>query len=58
MVVAASLAIGSAAGFITVLSFYETVFLLFYFGGVIPIAPFSMRPTPPFFGVPEVLSSR
>jgi hypothetical protein len=50
-----SLALAFAAGFLAVLTFYQAVFLLLHFGGVIPIPPFSMRPMPPF-GVPEVLS--
>ena len=50
-----TLAIAFAAGFLAVSTFYEGVFLLLYITGVIPIAPFGMKPVPPF-GVPEVVS--
>jgi hypothetical protein len=51
-----TLAIALVAGVLAVPVFHQILFLVFYLVGVIPVAPFSMKPTAPF-GVPEVISS-
>ncbi|WP_336366523.1 hypothetical protein [Marinobacter sp. C2H3] len=43
------------AGFLATLVFHQGLFYVFYLAGVVPAAPFSMAPVPPF-GVPQVLS--
>jgi hypothetical protein len=52
---AATLVMAFIAGFIAVPVFHQILFLIFYLGGILPIAPFSMAPTQPF-GVPVVVS--
>lgn len=43
------------AGFLATLIFHQGLFMLFYLGGVVPVAPFNLTPVPPF-GVPAVFS--
>ncbi|MBW0146283.1 hypothetical protein [Marinobacter arenosus] len=43
------------AGFLATLVFHQGLFMLFYLGGVVPMAPFNLTPVPPL-GVPSVLS--
>jgi hypothetical protein len=50
------LATAFMAGVLAVPIFHQALFLLFYWIGVIPVAPFSLEPTVPF-SVPEVISS-
>ncbi len=54
--VSPSLVTAFIAGALAVPIFHQLLFLLFYLLGVIPVAPFSLKPTVPF-GVPEVISS-
>lgn len=49
------LALGFAAGFISVLVFHQAVIGLLHAAGLLPSPPFSLRPVPPF-GVPQVYS--
>lgn len=50
------LALAFVAGFLAVPLFHQSVLLLLHLAGVVPIAPFDMRPRAPL-GVPAVLSS-
>ena len=43
------------AGFLATLVFHQGLFMLFYLGGAVPMAPFNLTPVPPL-GVPSVLS--
>ncbi|AOY87658.1 hypothetical protein BKP64_05435 [Marinobacter salinus] len=43
------------AGFLATLIFHQGLFMLFYLGGMVPVAPFNLTPVPPF-GVPSVIS--
>ena len=43
------------AGFLATLVFHQGLFMLFYLGGVVPVAPFNLTPVPPL-GVPAVFS--
>ncbi len=54
--VSSLVAIAFIAGALAVLIFHQVLFLLLYLLGVIPVPPFSLKPTAPF-GVPEVISS-
>lgn len=53
---AANVAKAFVAGFVSVLVFQFGLAAILYFAGVIPNAPYSMAPVPPF-GVPQTLSS-
>ncbi|MCM0611990.1 hypothetical protein KFJ24_05805 [Marinobacter sediminum] len=43
------------AGFLATLIFHQGLFMVFYLGGMVPVAPFNLAPVPPF-GVPAVVS--
>lgn len=43
------------SGFLATLIFHQGLFTVFYFGGMVPSAPFNMNPVPPL-GVPAVFS--
>lgn len=43
------------SGFLATLIFHQGLFALFYYAGMVPMAPFNLSPVPPF-GVPAVLS--
>ena len=48
--------IGFVAGALGVLLFHQIAVLIFYGLGIVPVAPYSLAPTPPL-GVPEFLSA-
>ena len=47
--------LGFIAGAVGVLIFHQAVILVMYLLGLVPFAPYPMRPTAPF-GVPQILS--
>ena len=52
----AALAMAFVAGFLAVPVFHQIAFLVLHLAGIVPVAPYDMRPTAPF-GVPSVVSA-